>query len=120
MGGALCFGIRALNKQERIAERWTNTLPTIFADPSFLDGGKVYDYVWKDQASKKKWPATRSRKTIAWVQYGVVLVDFIAKRIISRQGYTQPGTLGIAGYMHPEYAKLLLDLYHLDRVVDIE
>lgn len=85
MGGYFCVGIRRKDGSEYIAERHTNPLPGWVCDPEWWSGGKVIDrYI----AAAKGERLFRPRKIVFPSEYGVVLFDFITKKVLSRQDYT--------------------------------
>jgi hypothetical protein len=82
MGGHLAIGIRRANGTEYISQRHTNPLPHWLVDPEFWSDGAVVDEYIKSGLSEYT-PVGR----IFPDEYGVVLIDFVTKRIFSRQDY---------------------------------
>jgi hypothetical protein len=85
MGGVLCVAIRRTNGDVYVGERNTNPLPAWLSDPAFFSDGKLVDkYIAAGNDES-------GMNAIQPVSYGIVLVDFKTKSILSRQNYTQIG-----------------------------
>ncbi len=87
MGGSVLIGIRRRNGEFFISERWTNPTTFWFNDPDFYNDDEVELQEYIDGENDK--PQT----VIHPSEYGVILVDFIRRRVISRQDYTSIGRL---------------------------
>jgi hypothetical protein len=84
MGGSICVGIRRGDGTEYVAERWTNALPFRLSWPAFwADGVVTTEYL---DAHLKDSYAERLEEVIP-SSYGVVLIDFITKKVLSRNDY---------------------------------
>lgn len=85
MGGSIFVGIKQNNKYF-LMDRYTNNLPYWFSDPDFQNGGEsVQKYIDLERDKMFMKPQSKVHPS----QYGVVLVDFDAKKVLSRQGYTK-------------------------------
>lgn len=108
MGGELFFGMRNEKGEEKLQLRWTNPVPFIMADPTFLTGGKLWHELWNEKHSKKGWPGTRLVRTIQPSEYGVILVDQMTKKVFSRQDYCTPNMLHLQGTVDPEMCQAIV------------
>ncbi len=131
MGGSVLMGIRRRNGSEHLWQIWTNIVPHLFATPNFIKDGKGVDKFIREHE------ALRSRKGNLWCaqklsaveysEYGVILIDFVSKRILSRQDYCRPGVVSIFWHDGQDMygggaAKMVLDLFNggrLEKIVDI-
>ncbi len=102
MGGALALAIRRLNGTEYISERWTNPLPHWLSNPGFWDDGTVVDEYIKAGLDQFK-PVDR----VFPDEYGTVLIDFVSKRVFSRQDYCGIGQTVCAAVDKEDAAHLL-------------
>ena len=112
MGGELFFGMRDEQGYEKLQLRWTNPIPFIMADPTFLTGGKLWRELWNEKHSKKGWPETRIVRTIQPSEYGVVLVDRMTHKVFSRQDYCTPNMLHLQGVIDPEMCQAAVSKLH--------
>ncbi len=90
MGGSICVGIRRRDGSEHILIRHTNSLPYWWSNKDFLEDGQSVDKYIKPKI--KSW-CSSNVKIIKSSEYGVVLFDFISKKVFSRQGYSSPGRI---------------------------
>lgn len=79
MGGSIFVGIRKSDGTEHLGECWTNPLPFSICHPDFFNEGQLVDEYIQEM--------TERPKEIQPIQYGIVLIDFKNKKLISRQGY---------------------------------
>lgn len=98
MGGSIGVTIRLPTGKEYRMERWTNTLPGVFQSPAFIDGkaDALADYIdhWIKESAKKdkgetiisSWGMYR-KPYLAPSEYGVFVVDYVNKVIISCNSY---------------------------------
>jgi len=96
MGGAVFLGIRRSDGTEHLYETWTNSIPCWFVDPEFInDGASVDEFVAIAEETIASGNAlfTKRHKSVTYSEYGVILIDHVAKKILSCQGYTRPGRL---------------------------
>lgn len=87
MGGSVLVGIRRRNGEIHLSERWTNATPYWFNDPDFYADDEVTLQEYLDGEDGK--PQTRIHPS----GYGVILVDLIKRRVLSRQDYTGIGSV---------------------------
>lgn len=96
MGGAIFLGIRRTSGEEVLYETWTNIIPWLFADSSFIEDGEgVDEFTSKAEGiiASGNNIYTRHHNSITYSEYGVVLVDHPNKVILSYQGYCKIGRL---------------------------
>jgi hypothetical protein len=118
MGGEIFVGIRYKDKDNVIKEqcmlRWTNELPLIFMQPSFLEQGTAFEKFLADANPKNEWPQPKLVKRVDASEYGIVLIDFIQHKVFSRNDYCQPGHM-YTGHNYQGVAKDLENIYELAR-----
>ncbi len=121
MGGELFVGIRKSDGTEHCSLRWTNIMPLFMADPDFLNEGKSLDEFISRAKPTNKWPQSRLIKTIQSSEYGVVLIDFPSKQILSRQDYFKIGSFSVTSFSSAfiEELSILVKLYKLGWVKDL-
>ena len=91
MGGLYCLAVRRSDGSEFISERHTNYIPSWSTNPDILEDGDVVTE-WLGLAKKgAHHPDIPAWDTISYSEYGVLLVDFVSKQILSCQGYAEPG-----------------------------
>ena len=87
MGGELMVGIRDREGKEWLSLRWTNSMHAILANPKFyLDQDYLQEILNMAQPGHT-WPKAVPTLRVEPSEYGVILVDFLTKRILSRQDY---------------------------------
>lgn len=105
MGGMMIIGIRRSNGDEFWMERPTNAQPYLLTDPELLNEGKGLDsyldiskFKEKDVYLYHKEELKDLFKNLEYVEdeleeselnpgYGCILIDFINKKMVSRNGY---------------------------------
>ena len=112
MGGSVFVGIRRKDGTEVLMERWTNPLPDLFTNPGFVDDGAVIDEYLSHNATTAYGGV---RKSVTYSSYGVILVDFVTNKILSRQGYCSLGEINV--YFDGATGE---DLLHKDAVQKIQ
>jgi hypothetical protein len=96
MGGEVFVGIRTEDGSEHLSLRWTNLIPWVFAQPSFYEEPYALRQDFIEAATPEhSWPQSVKVTSIEKSEYGVILVDFKNKEVLSRQDYTRIG--GISG-----------------------
>jgi hypothetical protein len=96
MGGAIFLGIRRASGEEILYETWTNSIPWLFATPSFVEDGEgVDEFVFRAETLIASCHAiyTRRHNSVTYSEYGTILVDHYKKAILSFQGYCKVGRL---------------------------
>lgn len=86
MGGSVCIGIRRSDGREQLSDQFTNSIPFWSTDPRFMDEGAPVDEMMALYAKHN-----RVFSHLDFSEYGVVLVDFMTKKVISRQPYCHIG-----------------------------
>ena len=124
MGGEVCVAVKDPSGREHVSLRWTNPMPLWLADPAFyMEPAKLQEFI--DEARPRvKWPKSVKVRTITPSDYGVILIDFPNKRILSRQGYCGTGWLSVwgangGGDEGPGLAVKLSDMGWIDEVVTV-
>lgn len=69
---------------------WTNRVPGLMQDPTFLGRGECYKDFLASVKPGNTWPSTVRLSRYRHGEYGTILVDFISKVVTSRQGYCDP------------------------------
>lgn len=114
MGGAITVGIRLQDGHEEIWDRWTNPLPDWFSRPQFWTGQKE-----ARQYLAAGHPNMTLLSRIEPISYGIVLIDYVTKRVISRQEYCS--VWGVKGTMVGcRGARDLLDMKRRGWLTDYE
>lgn len=85
MGGSITIAIRRTNGIEYVSRRWTNPLPAQLADPAFWDDGTVVDDYTKVLVNDVLFSRIQPE------QYGIVLIDFQTKKVLSCNKYMSLG-----------------------------
>ena len=114
MGGRLAIAIRRQNGTEYISGRWTNPLPHWLSNPGFWDDGPVVDEYIKAGLANNV-PTDR----VFPEEYGVVIIDFVTKRVFSRQDYCGIGETNCT-FINSEGAADLLRIIEEGRVTRYE
>lgn len=110
MGGRVVVAIRRQNGTEYISGRWTNPLPHWLSNPKFWEDGEVVDdYIKAGLANNT--PEDR----VCPEEYGVVIIDFQTKRVLSRQDYCGIGETNCT-FLDSEGATNLLRMIEEGRV----
>ena len=129
MGGTVFVGIRRRDETEHLYECWTNSMPRWFADPEFLyDGPGVAEFI---RLAEERLAAGGSIYTarhdgVTFSEYGVILIDHVAKKILSCQGYTRVGRMraswrrGEAVNIPPDDTKIITKLHRAGRLEKLE
>lgn len=104
MGGSITVAIRRTDGTEYVSRRWTNPLPSQLADPAFWDDGAAVDEYIK-AGLENNVPFSKIRPT----EYGIVLIDFQTKKVLSCNGYSSPGRFTTA-FVDQEDAKHVLTM----------
>jgi len=113
MGGSVLIGIRRRNGEVYLSERWTNPTPYWFNDPDFYNEDEKLVQEYLDGEDSK--PQT----TINPSEYGVILVDLIKGRVLSRQNYTFIGGITL-NTTDSEKMELVLKLQERGLVTKVE
>ena len=96
MGGEIFVGVRYRDKDGAIKEqcqlRWTNEMPYIFMTPSFLEQGEAFEKFLNEARPRGEWPRPKLVKHIDGSEYGVILIDFVQRKVFSRNNYCKPGS----------------------------
>ncbi len=103
MGGSIGVTIRKSNGEEIRRCRWTNALPSVFNNVRFLTQDESYlkEYIERGEGMRNDWlknkdsekfefnmtPVYGPYDTLAPVEYGLVVIDYKTKHILSLQGY---------------------------------
>lgn len=87
-------GVRLNDGSEHLSLRWTNEMPGWLSDPAFYAGPGADVFIAR-ASPKNKWPNAKAVKAVEKSEYGVILVDFVKKHILSRQGYCRIGCLSV-------------------------
>lgn len=90
MGGEVFVGVRRSNGKEHLSLRWTNAMPYYFLEPEFFNEGEVLEEFIARATPKNEWPKAKTVKSIQPSEYGVILIDFQTKEVLSRQDYCCP------------------------------
>lgn len=102
MGGQIVVGIRhTLNgaPEEVFISRWTNDIPWRFMTQGFLSQGQALrEFIEEAQLITKKSLEPRLLKTPRLGEYGIILIDFVTRRVYSRQDFAKIGELQIIAY----------------------
>jgi len=105
MGGVIGFTVREADGTEHRMQRWTNILPSIFEDPEFIRYGsdkQVMDLVkhWYTESAKGSQGNTiistwemYNYPYLAPFEYGIVVIDYLTRSIVSCNGYSSPSTV---------------------------
>lgn len=102
MGGSICIAVREADGTEHVGGYWTNGMPITLSNPKF----------YEDPETLKKF-IERGKKCdkINRSEYGVMLIDFLNRKITSCNGYTSAGSLLIVVspgcYSDGDYASLV-------------
>jgi hypothetical protein len=83
MGGIVSVTIRRSDGKEYRKQRWTNHMPYYISNVKMLreDADHINEYVSYDNYTEKDYG-------LAPVEYGIVIVDFVTKQIVTKQQYT--------------------------------
>ena len=73
--------------------RWTNDFPWRFMQPSFLDQGEELRKFIAEAKPENQWPHSILLPRLQNSEYGVVLIDFPSRELLSQQGYCTPGSM---------------------------
>lgn len=91
MGGVLCVGVKGPDGAEQASLRWTNNMPYWFNNPCLYDGGDALTEFLALAKPDNEWPKSRLVQALESSEYGVILIDFPSKSVLSRQDYTAVG-----------------------------
>lgn len=124
MGGAIGLGLRFEEKgkiREVYMDRWTNDCCWRMCDPEFINGGKELRAFVREAKFKNRWPESRRLKEIRPSEYGIILVDFPSRSIISRNNYSSPERLMMMKFStsfnnEVQIARWLLNNNHIGKV----
>ncbi len=118
MGGTIGITIRTMDRKEHRMLRWTNPMPSFFHDIKFIDGdeGHVNEYLkmWYEMVDAynngklDEMPMADVYVPGAGLypsEYGLVLVDYPSRTIISSQGYTNVNGIHVAGVSNAAMTK---------------
>lgn len=102
MGGAIMVGIRRSDGREQCSIRWTNAMPNWLADTSFQDEGSALEEFWNRGKSRAQLKDRLDYDLvvpyIARSEYGLILIDFERRMVLSRNGYASPCALNVATF----------------------
>jgi len=93
MGGEIFIGVRYIENnetKETLMLRWTNPFPHRFIHPTFLNQGKEF-YKYISEAKKDNKDVPLLLDNVQNSEYGIILIDFIHRKIFSRNTYAAPG-----------------------------
>jgi hypothetical protein len=129
MGGTVFVGIRRGDGSEHLYECWTNSIPWWFANPDFVtDGSGVDEFIRlaEERVASGESIYTKRHHSVTYSEYGVILIDFIEKKILSCQGYCTPGQMttfwhgGISATHSPDEVEAVLKLHKAGRLSHFE
>lgn len=83
MGGEVFVGVRRSSGEEVHGIRWTNNIPWYITDPTFMDEGAGLESFFEEQDPKER------RSQVEYSEYGVILIDFKTKKLLSFQDYCE-------------------------------
>ena len=90
MGGKVTLSMRLPTGDVSHYSIWTNNLPAMMQDPTFMNMGAGFDEFIARVNPGNVWPQPEKLRQYRHGEYGAVLVDFAAKVVTSRQGYCNP------------------------------
>ncbi len=91
MGGEILVGIRRRDGSEQVQEVWTNPLPFVLNDPTFYSDARRVERWMRGLKPGRSSP--RIVRRVGPSEYGVILIDFVDRCLLSRNVYSQPGEL---------------------------
>lgn len=113
MGGAVSVTIRLSENEIHKMEWYTGGLPILLEtefldqDPSFLEEKRI------------KWSKPALQGVLAPVEYGLVVVDFVSKRIIGCQGYTRLSRRAISSVIYYDEFENISKLIDSGRITKV-
>jgi hypothetical protein len=90
MGGQMTLSMRLPTGDVSHYSIWTNNLPAMMQDPTFMNMGPGFDEFIASVKPGNVWPQPEKLRQYRHGEYGAVLVDFASKVVTSRQGYCNP------------------------------
>jgi hypothetical protein len=94
MGGSITVGIRHTmdgDPKEVVMTRWTNDFFWRFMTPDFLNQGRELREIIDEAKPGNKWPNSEPLEKVERTEYGIVLVDFPSRSVLSFNDYSTPG-----------------------------
>lgn len=95
MGGAVRVIVRKEDGKVFPMTRWTNNLPYVVQNPKFF-----FDKEWIDDYVERRLETDYHNESFKLLQpdgYGIVVLDFVKKKILSSQGYTNFKDFNVSG-----------------------
>jgi len=119
MGGTIGITVRTPDGKERRMGRWTNPIPYFVNSLKLINDNMehVNDYFKHDEEMVEDWEENKNTKNfkfpmtpcygphngqLAPVEYGMVVVDMVNKKILSMQGYSALGEFFTCGGKLPD------------------